>query len=172
MLFTSLVVEEGAVLRQVGNERRIDPTGRRGGGPCKLQQVQGDSRIAVRVARDSHQRLFLRCESQRPKPAFLILECPAEDAHHHLGAERLQHVHFRARQQRGVHLERGVLRRCADEHDIAPFDAREKGVLLGLVEPVNLVYEQDRATSQPSASLLGFRHHRADFLDAGEDRAE
>ena len=86
--------------------------------------------------------------------------------------ERLEHEHFRSREQRRVDLERGVLGRRADEDDVAGFDARQKRVLLRLVEAVNLVDEDDRAAAQAPAAILRRGHDVLDFLDAGEHGAE
>ena len=66
----------------------------------------------------------------------------------------------------------GILGRRADEHDVAGFDARQKRVLLRLVEAVDLVDEDDRAPARRAAQALGVGHHLADFLDAGEHGAE
>ena len=60
----------------------------------------------------------------------------------------LQHEHLRARQQRRVDLERRVLGRRADQHDVAGLDARQERVLLRLVEAVDLVDEDDRAAAR------------------------
>ena len=60
-------------------------------------------------------------------------------------AERLQHEHARAREQRRVHLERRVLGRRADQRDRAVLDVRQHRVLLRFVEAVDLVDEQHGA---------------------------
>src|SRR5699024_8497413 len=75
------------------------------------------------------------------------------------------------RKQRRNHLERRILSGGADQDDVPPLDVREKGVLLRLVEPVNLVHEKDRALAGP-AETLGIGHHGLDLLDAAEDSAE
>ena len=86
-------------------------------------------------------------------------------------ASAFEDVHFGSRQQRGVHLERRVFRRRTDENDVAGFDAGEKGVLLRLVETVDLVDEHKRAAAAP-ACRFRFRHDLADFLDARQNGAE
>ena len=57
--------------------------------------------------------------------------------------QALQHMHGRARQERGVHLERRVLGGRAEEDDVAVLDVREHDVLLSLVEAMDLIDEQD-----------------------------
>ncbi len=71
-----------------------------------------------------------------------------------------------------IDLERRVLRRRADQHDVAGLDVGQERVLLRLVEAVDLVDEEDGAARHLAPGLLGLGHHRLDFLDAGQDRAE
>ena len=59
--------------------------------------------------------------------------------------ERLELDHAGTRQQRRVHLEVRVLRGGAHHDDGAVLDRMEQGVLLGAVEAVDLVDEEDRA---------------------------
>ena len=172
VLLTGLVVEERAVLSDVSDERGIETTG--GGGRCRreLEQVERDARVAVRVAGHRCQRLLIHLQIERTESASAILERASQDGDDTVGAERLQHVDFRPGEQRGIHLERRVLRRRADEHDVAGFHAGEEGVLLRLVETMNLVDEQDRAPASTPARLLRLGHDGPDLLDAGEDGAE
>ena len=85
----------------------------------------------------------------------------------------LQHEDLRARQQRRVHLERRVLGRRADEHDVARLDARQERVLLRLVEAMDFVDEQDRAAAASRAAIRSASAITvADLLDPREHRAE
>jgi hypothetical protein len=68
-----------------------------------------------------------------------------EDLLHLGGAEPLERVDPAAREQRRVDLEGRVLGGGADQHDGALLDVGQERVLLGLVEAVDLVHEQDRA---------------------------
>ena len=85
--------------------------------------------------------------------------------------EVLQHKHLAPGEQRGVHLERGVLRGCADEHDAALFHKGEEGVLLGFVEAVDLVHKEDGPLPH-EAVLLRLSHDALDLFDAAGHRAE
>ena len=58
--------------------------------------------------------------------------------------ERLELVDLHAREERGVELEVRVLGRRADQRQEALLDAGQQRVLLGLVEAVDLVEEEDR----------------------------
>ena len=62
-----------------------------------------------------------------------------------LVAQRLKDEHAAPRQQGRVDLERRVLGRRADQGDGPVLDGRQEGVLLGLVEAMDLVDEEDRA---------------------------
>jgi hypothetical protein len=77
---------------------------------------------------------------------------------------------FDREQECGVDLERGVFRGRADEDDVAGLDARQEGVLLRLVEAVNLVDEDNRAAPGRPPQPFGLGHHLADFLDARHHR--
>jgi hypothetical protein len=106
------------------------------------------------------------------KTVFVVGQRTAENRFNCGCIERLQHEHLGAREQRGVHLERGVLRRRTDQGDVPGFDARKERVLLRLVEAVDFVDEYDRSPAAGTAAQLRSRHHLLDFLDAHKHRAE
>ena len=64
------------------------------------------------------------------------------------------------RQEGGVDLEVRVLGRRADERDRAVLDVRQQRVLLGLVEAVDLVDEQDGAAGLEREPVLGLGDRR------------
>ena len=74
-----------------------------------------------------------------------------------------------AGEQRRDDLERGVLRRRPDEDDRAVLDVGEDDVLLGLVEAVDLVDEEDGALGVHGAPLPGGLGDAAEVGDAGGD---
>ena len=82
--------------------------------------------------------------------------------------ERLEHQHAGAREQRRVQLEGRVLGGRADQRDGAVLHHRQEGILLGPVEAVDLVDEEQRALPRlaPAARLL---EHLLEVGDAGED---
>ena len=69
-------------------------------------------------------------------------------------AERLEAEHLAAREQRRVDRERRVLGGGADQRDRARLDVGQEGVLLRLVEAVDLVDEEDGALAAVVAPLL------------------
>ena len=97
------------------------------------------------------------------------LECPLEQSSDVGGGQRPQLVELRAREQRRVDLEVGVLGRRADQRQQALLDRRQQRVLLGLVEAVDLVEEEDRRLVADAAALLGPLDHRPHLGPAGVD---
>ena len=75
-----------------------------------------------------------------------------------------------ARKQGRDDLERRVLGGGADEDDAARLDVGQEGILLGLVEPVNLVHEEDRTAAVHGPLKLGPPHDFTDFGDRGSHR--
>ena len=85
--------------------------------------------------------------SRIAEPALAVGERAAEQRDDLLHRERAQRVDLGAREQRGDDLERRVLGGGADQDDVAALDVRQERVLLGLVEAVDLVDEQQRAAA-------------------------
>ncbi|MNI57209.1 hypothetical protein D3C73_1122580 [compost metagenome] len=83
--------------------------------------------------------------------------------------EALEHVDAGAGEQGVVEFERRVFRGRADENQRAVFDIRQERILLGLVEAVHFVDEQDRPPAVLRGLLLGDFHRLADFLHPGQD---
>jgi len=85
------------------------------------------------------------------------------------GVERAKGHDPRPREQRGVEFERGVFRRRADQRDGAVLHDREETVLLGAIEAMDLVDEQQRAASReaPAARRL---ENLLEVGDAGKYR--
>ena len=140
-------------------------------GDAQLEQVQRRraSPLANRRWREASPSSIAR---PPPRPRSLSSAARAGGSPRPLRRQPAKHEHLRAREQRGVDLERRILGRGADQHDVAGLDARQKRVLLRLVEAVDLVDEDDRAASGRAADALGLAHHVADFLDAGHHGAE
>ena len=61
--------------------------------------------------------------------------------------EALEHIDARAREQRVVQLKRRVFCSRTDKYQRAIFDIGEERVLLGLVEAVDFVDEENRTSS-------------------------
>ena len=75
--------------------------------------------------------------------------------------QRLEPPDAHPRQERGVDLEVGVLGRRADQGDRAVLDVGQQRVLLGLVEAVDLVEEQDGPGAVQGQPILRLGDRRA-----------
>ena len=81
-------------------------------------------------------------------------------------AERIEPQHLRSRQQRRIELETRILGGRADQHHCSVLHHRQKAVLLGAVEAVDFVDEQQRLV--PAHPLeAGFLEH---LLEVGHPR--
>ncbi len=81
---------------------------------------------------------------QPTHPGEILLGKRLEDENPHPGEERRNH------------LEGGILRRSADQGDQTALHMGEKGVLLGLVEAMDLIHEEDRPAPVKSPQFGGF----------------
>jgi hypothetical protein len=96
----------------------------------------------VAVGHGDHGLARVRVERQRP--ALLLLGAGEQLGHGRL-VEPVEHEHERAGEKRAVELEGGVLGGGADQRDGAVLHVGEEAVLLGSVEAVDLVDEEQRA---------------------------
>ena len=80
-------------------------------------------------------------------------------------AQRLQNVHAATAEQRGVDLKGRIFGRGANEPERATFDVGQKGILLGAVEAVDLV-DEENGSRPHSCRALGVRHDLLDLLNA------
>ncbi|MNS24541.1 hypothetical protein D3C72_563900 [compost metagenome] len=86
--------------------------------------------------------------------------------------EALEHVDAGAGEQGVVEFERRVFRGRADENQRAVLDIRQERVLLGLVETMHFVDEQNGAAAVLRGLLLGDFHRLTDLLDPGQHRRD
>jgi len=87
------------------------------------------------------------------------------------GGVGFEDVDLGAGEERGDDFEGGIFGGGADEEDVAGFDVREEGVLLGFVEAVDFVDEDDGAQAG-AGFFFGFSHDFFDFFDTAGDGAE
>ena len=110
-------------------------------------------------------------EAEAAEAAFVVGERAVEEGDDLVFGEGVEGVDAAAGEERGVDFEGGVLGGGADEADGAALDVGEEGVLLGLVEAMDLVDEEDGAGAE-AGGLFGVDHDLLDLLDAGEDGGE
>ena len=173
MLLAGLVVEERPPLRRLADRVLGDaPSAARSRRlqHGQLEHVQRDPRVAVCDAGDRAERLGGHLGVERGEAALAVRERPLHDREQIVLLESAENIDPAAREQRGIHLEGRVLGRGADEDDRALLDVGQEGILLGAVEPVDLVDEEDGAHPAAAALALRLADHLADFLDARQDR--
>ena len=157
VLIAAAVVAHGLALHGVlGLLERDAPSG--GAVARQLERGQRGPRVAAGAAGQELEHLVARPR----RPTLAALQRTAQQRARTCSAvSGPQLVDLGARQQRGVDLEVGVLGRRADQRDEALLDRRQQRVLLGLVEAVDLVEEEDRRLARGRAPVRGPLDHRA-----------
>ena len=175
VFLAGLVVEKHTALHRVSDQLLADPfpAGFLGWSHLNgnLQGVVGHPGVSIGEVGDDAQVGVLDLDRVGPHPTLPVPQRPPKQLNHLLGRQRFQLVDLATGKQGGIHLEGGILGGGADQDDGPGFDEGEKGILLSLVETVNLVDEQQ---GPASGTPVPFRllHHRADLLDSRKDRAE
>ena len=129
-----------------------------------FERVQRDPRVARAVGRQRIERFCVhgrRIGRQTSQAAIGVVQRSKQERLDILVLQRFELEHSRAAEQRGHDLERRILRRRADQRDRAVLDRVQHGVLLGLVETVDLVDEQHRPRQPVAASGFGGGDHLA-----------
>jgi hypothetical protein len=156
-----LVVGQRASLQRVlGGLERHPPMGVGG----EVEGGERGARIAAGARGEEGDRVVVGLGAER-------LHGAAQDDLDVAGQKRAQLVDLAARQQRRVDLEVRVLGRRPDERHEPLLDRRQQRVLLGLVEAVDLVEEEDGRLGQ-LAAVLGALEDLAHLRAPGLDRAE
>src|SRR2546425_6229562 len=106
------------------------------------------------------------------EPPLGIPQRPLNDLRQGILRERLEDDDQRSGEQRADHFEGGILRGSTDEDHRARLDVRQKGILLGLVETMDLIHEQDRALALDDPTLLSDLDYPAQFRKSAGDGRE
>ncbi|MNE20275.1 hypothetical protein D3C80_1133850 [compost metagenome] len=165
MLLARLVVGRGALLQNAGQGLNVQG--------LALRQIEqhlrhGQQITPVAVGQGEHG--LARFGRQRQRPLHQGRR-PIQQLIQRRVVQTLQHIDLAARQQGAVQLEAGVLGRGADQGDDPLLDEGQEAVLLGAVEAVDLVHEQQglltRRTAHPRGlkRLFQVRHAREDGAD-------
>ena len=136
-----------------------------------FEGVEGVAGVAGGVAGDGLESSLFGGEVESAEAALTVGEGAVEEGDDLGLLQGAERVDAAAGEQRGVDFEAGVLGGGADEADAAALDVGEEGVLLGLVEAVDLVDEEDGAGAV-GGGLFGVDHDLLDFFYAGEDGGE
>ncbi len=136
-----------------------------------FEGVEGIAGVAGGVRGDGFEDAFVGGQVEGSQAPFGVGEGTVEEGDDLWLLEGAEGVDAAAGEERGVDLEAGVLGGGANEADAAALDVGEEGVLLGLVETMDLVDEEDGAGAKVGG-LFGFDHDLLDFFYAGEDGGE
>ena len=110
----------------------------------QFNSVQRCTRIPVRGVRQEIDGFFIKADHLAGDPFDRIVHSPCDQFLQVFLLQRLQFEYPRTRQQRAVDFKIRVLRRCADQRHRTVLHERQQVILLGFVEPVDLVDEQYR----------------------------
>ena len=112
------------------------------------------------------------CDLLLAQPALLIGKRAADERFDVVGRQRLEFEHAAAADQRAVEREERILRGRADKDHDAFFDVGQEHVLLGAVEAMDFVDEQQRALAGGGEQIAGLVENFAEFFDAAGDGAD
>ena len=172
VLLTRLVVEQRLALGGLAHQPGIDPAALACQGRGGFENVQGRARVPRCLKTATRRSASSSASKLHGAQAPLgVLQGAAEKRDDVLFLQSFQHEHARAGEQGRDDLEGRVFRRRADEGEHAVFDVGQEAVLLGLVEAVDLVDEQNRADA-PALHALRLVHGGAQFLHPVEHRAQ
>ena len=174
MFVAGAVIDDRLLLDAFLGGVKVDADGSvRARGGCAggdFEGVEGFSGIAVAEFGEVGGGFGIEDDREVSQPAFFVGEGGAHERGQIFLGEQLELEHLRAGEERAVDAEERVLGGRADEAHDAVLDLRQKDVLLGLVEPVDLVDEEDRLGV--GAAGGGGGHDAADVGDVALDTAE
>jgi len=136
-----------------------------------FEGVVGGAAVAAGVAGDEGEGIVIGGEVEGAEAAFSIRKSAVEELGDVLFAERLEDIDAAAGEQGGDDFKGGIFSGGADEADGAALDVGEERILLGLVEAVDFVDEEDGA----GVHLGGLRrgcHYLLDLFDTAHDGGE
>ena len=152
VLLARLVVEERAVAlrgRDVPRATRDARPGRLEPVRHDLERRKGASRVAAAPFRAmARSASSSAVRSARAEAVRRVVERAPQELDEVVCRERLEAEHLAPGEERCVHREARVLGRRPDEDDRPVLDVRQERVLLRLVEPMDLVDEDDRALAR------------------------
>ena len=112
------------------------------------------------------------CTASLPRPRSRSARALRITRFDFLDRQRLEFEHPAAADQSAGEREERILRRRADEDHDAFFHVRQQHILLGAVEAVDFVDEQQRLLPARREPVAGLVQHLAQFLDAAGHGAQ
>ena len=173
---SGLVVSGSAPLQRVGHGFQGHAAASIVSGSCgvgrSLQSVQGYPGVAVGHVNQVLQGRRVQLQAQVSKAALRVFQRPRHDGPDLIGGEQLQGEHPGTGQQRAYYLERRVLRGRPHQGNGPAFNVGQYHVLLGLVEAMDLVHEQDGGLPVHALAFPGFGDDAAQVGHPRRDGAD
>ena len=128
----------------------------RGGADGNLERGQGGAGIAAGHGDQRGFGLVIKAAVEVAQPVFGIGEGAVDEFSYLILGQGVESIDAGAGKEGRDDLKGGILRGCADEGNGAVLNVGENDVLLGLVEPVNFIDEEDGALAceTPAAARL------------------
>ena len=141
----------------------------------KHADFQGAERppcVAVANLGEKVERVLYCMDRPGAEAAFLVGQSALEHRLDLLARQRLKRENLAAAQERRIDGEKRVLRRRPNKNDAAFLDIGQKHILLGAVETVQLIDEEDGTSASVGQLGACFFEQLAHFLDADRDRID
>jgi len=136
-----------------------------------LQGVQRLAAVPLGCFSQKFQRFIVNGKAKGAKPPFSVGQRATDKVGKLSRFKLLQAQHPAAGEQRGDDFKGGVFGGGADDGDQPFFNGREKGILLGLVETMDLIHKEDGALALKSF-LFRLFEYLPDLPDSGHDGGE
>ena len=143
-----------------------------GVGDGEFEGVEGDAGVAAAELDEGVEGVVVDFHLLAAEAAFGVGEGALEESADVFGGEGIEAVDAGAGEERGDDFEGGVFGGGADEADDAVFHGVEDGVLLGFVEAVDFVDEEDGGEAGVAAGGFGAGEDAANIGDAAGDGGE
>ena len=146
MLIAICVVDDGLPLdgflghREVNVNPRVTVRGQDG----EFEGDEGLPGVAVGFIREVTQGVLVGVDVPISEASIFVCQRPLKQAEKVVGAERLELKDLGARDEGRIDVKIGIVGCRANETDRAVLDVRQEDILLGFVEAVNFVDEEDR----------------------------
>ncbi len=178
MVVAVVVVADRLLLDRLLGDREIDETRSVGadrsreGEDRDFEGVESPAGVAVGNVGEEAERLVGRRRGMSAEPALAIGERATQEAEHVVEVERAELEDLAAADERRDEREEGIGRRGGDEADDARLNIRQQHVLLGFVEAVQFVDEENRAVAAGFQFATSVVENITKILHAGRGRVE
>ncbi len=118
------------------------------------------------------QGILIQLHIQVTQPSLFILQGSQNNGANLTFGQRVKSENPGAGEKRGSNLKGGVFRGGPDEGNRAILNKGQNGILLGLIEAMNLINKEDGLLLVHSAAFLGFLNDAPQVSHTGRDRAD